>query len=183
MALSDMRNANNIISKSGSEFGMIALLDTNGAVTGSWVSMPVIANTEHKDSTDTPSEPDEGGNTIYLQGGQRKASVVFDVMQQDKASDQFPLDYGGSNFAIVKQDLNYTVNSGKSQFTIYPNAKLQKNYSRSSKNLGNQWSFDIMPSTTALTLNLTSITVGSNRALTCASCAVASGTYSLTVEL
>lgn len=108
MSTSLGRKSGAIITKGSNKAGMIEV-DSSGTITGSLLTLPIIASMTWSDQTEQAEKVDEGANT-YRTDSTRTVTAIFEFLQKDRPTLEAMVEtYRGKFFRIIKEMSNQTI--------------------------------------------------------------------------
>ena len=181
--ITDLRNIAYVKTQSGSPYANAALLCLNGS--NEWVldsnifSLPLHQSSEYSNSTEDASVSLEDGTKVTIEGGETTVSLKLTVVQQDAASMSFAEDMAGKILCVIKEVYTSSVND-EHYYHVFPGMKVAPSFTKSAPGATFDLTFNNVPLTGALTLDLTAWDDGFAVALTDDSYVIPAGTKHLT---
>lgn len=182
-SITDLRNIANVKTQSGSPYAnaAIVLLSTDGNyyLDSNIFSLPLHQSSEYNNTTEEASVTLEDATKVVIEGGETTVSLKLTVVQQDAASMSFAEDMAGKILCIVKEVFTTSVND-QHYYHVFPGMKVAPSFTKSAPGATFDLTFNSVPLTGLLTLNLVNWGAGFANALTCAEYEIPAGTKHLT---
>ena len=156
-SITDLRNIANVKTQAGSPYANAALVCLNES--NVWVldsnifSLPLHQSSEYSNTTEDASVSLEDGTKVTIEGGETTISLKLTVVQQDAASMSFAEDMAGKILCIVKEVYTSSVN-GEHYYHVFPGMKVAPSFTKSAPGATFDLTFNSVPLTGALTLDL-----------------------------
>ncbi len=182
-SITDLRNIANVKTQSGSPYANAAIVllcsDGNYYLDSNVFSLPLHQSSEYNNTTEEASVTLEDATKVVIEGGETTVSLKLTVVQQDAASMSFAEDMTGNILCIVKEVFTTSVN-GQHYYHVFPGMKVAPSFTKSAPGATFDLTFNSVPLTGLLTLDLTDWYDGFANPLTCASYVIPAGTKHLT---
>jgi len=155
--ITDLRNVANVKTQSGSPYANAALVCLNES--NVWVldsnifTLPLHQSSEYSNTTEDASVSLEDGTKVTIEGGETTVSLKLTVVQQDAASMSFAEDMAGKILCVVKEVYTSSVN-GEHYYHVFPGMKVAPSFTKSAPGATFDLTFNSVPLTGALTLDL-----------------------------
>jgi hypothetical protein len=182
--ITDLRNIANVKTQAGSPYAnaaIVLLCSTDGDyyLDSNIFSLPLHQSSEYSNTTEDASVSLEDGTKVTIEGGETTVSLKLTVVQQDAASMSFAEDMAGKILCVVKEVYTSSVN-GQHYYHVFPGMKVAPSFTKSAPGATFDLTFNNVPLTGALTLDLKNWGDGFANPLTCATYVIPSGTKHLT---
>ena len=183
-SITDLRNIANVKTQSGSPYANAAIVllcatDGDYYLDSNIFSLPLHQSSEYNNTTEEASITLEDATKVVIEGGETTVSLKLTVVQQDAASMSFAEDMAGKILCIVKEVFTTSVND-QHYYHVFPGMKVAPSFTKSAPGATFDLTFNSVPLTGLLTLNLTNWDAGFANPLTRASYEIPAGTKHLT---
>lgn len=182
-SIADLRNIANVKTQSGSPYANAAIVllspDGNYYLDSNIFSLPLHQSSEYNNTTEEASVSLEDATKIVIEGGETNVNLKLTVVQQDAASMAFAEEHAGGILCIVKEVFTTSVND-QHYYHVFPGMKVAPSFTKSAPGATFDLTFNSVPLTGLLTLNLVDWSDGFANTLTCASYVIPAGTKHLT---
>lgn len=181
--ITDFRNIANVKTQAGSPYANAAIVllssDGNYYLDSNIFSLPLHQSSEYSNTTEDASVSLEDGTKVTIEGGETTVSLKLTVVQQDAASMSFAENMADKLLCIVKEVYTTSVND-EHYYHVFPGMKVAPSFTKSAPGATFDLTFNSVPLTGALTLDLTDWDDGFAYPLTCATYVIPAGTKHLT---
>ena len=181
--ITDFRNIANVKTQAGSPYANAAIVllcsDGDYYLDSNIFSLPLHQSSEYSNTTEDASVSLEDGTKVTIEGGETTVSLKLTVVQQDAASMSFAENMADKLLCIVKEVYTSSVND-EHYYHVFPGMKVAPSFTKSAPGATFDLTFNSVPLTGALTLDLRDWDDGFAVALTEDSYVIPAGTKHLT---